>query len=488
MKKTKLYVLIFLAIGMATTACSNLDDSKIVIATTQTKTIFSATFLTDLGGFTTKSVSGSQVWAENASGYAMMTGYVSPTNNVNEDWLISPEIDLSLVSKSNLSFQHCPRYFGDVSTEATVWVSDNYKTDSLPSTATWTKLQTTAFSDPGSWTFISSGQISLTAFSGKKVHIAFKYISTSIKAGTWEVKNIAVTNGEAINKDNGNGTISSPFTVSGALKTSGNACVSGYIVGFINTTTANSPTFNSTGCNIKTNVLIADSASTLYIAKCLVVDLSNVTIQNALNLVTNPANIGRHVKLYGQIGSLLSLSGLNATSFFAFDDGTTGGVLPPDPIYSEKFSYSLGQFTTQNVLGAQIWGVSYSAATMTGFVTPTNFANEDWLISPEIDLTNIAAPKLSFDHVIRYCTNPVTDCTIWISENYTDGAPSTAIWTQLTPPTAFYNASSWPTIFPSSGVFNLNTYTNKKVKIAFKYVSTTVKAGTWEMKNFMVYK
>lgn len=230
--------------------------------------------------------------------------------------------------------------------------------------------------------------------------------------------------------------------------------------------------------------MIADSTSTLYVAKSLVVDLSNITIQNAINLVSNPSNIGRHVKLYGQIGTFLSWGGLNVASYYEFDDGTSGGILPPDPIFSEKFSYSLGAFTTQNVLGPQLWAVSYSAATMTGYVAPNNIANEDWLISPEIDLSNISNAFLTFDHAARYFNNPATDISIWISENYVDGsAVGSATWTQL--PTSFVNASNWT--FVSAGKFSLTNYANKKIKIALKYVSGT-KAGTWEVKNFLVYR
>jgi len=485
MKKTNIVGLLLLIAGMTLSSCSNLDESMAIIKPAQTNSIYSETFLTSFGSFTSKTVSGAQVWGESTSGYAMMTGYVSSANNANEDWLISPEIDLSTVTTANVSFEHCARYFGDVSTEATIWVLEGYATDSLPTTSTkMTKLSTMPFTDPGSWTFISSGQISLTAFAGKKVKIAFKYLSTATKAGTWEVKNFTVSSGEAVNKDNGSGLINSPYTISGALSTSGSAWVSGYIVGYVNTASSNNPVFSSTGCTINTNVLIADSVSTPYLAKCLVVDLSNVTIQTAVNLVTNPANLGRHVKLYGQIGPYLSLSGLTGTSYYVFDDGTTGGILPPDPIFSEKFSYSLGQFTTQNVLGAQIWAVSYSAATMTGYVSPTNYANEDWLISPQIDLTNTSNAFLTFDHAARYFNNPATDITVWISDNYVDGtAPSSATWTQL--PTSFVNASNWT--FGNAGKFSLSAYANKKIKIALKYVSGT-KAGTWEVKNFLVYR
>lgn len=153
--------------------------------------------------------------------------------------------------------------------------------------------------------------------------------------------------------------------------------------------------------------------------------------------------------------------------------------------FSEKFDTSIGNFTAVNVLGEQVWSFSaqHQAVNMSGFVNPTNFANEDWLISPEIDLTNIDSAKLTFDYVTRYFDALPTDATVWISENYQTGEPTTATWTQLvTPP--FVNATAWD--FISSGEIDLNPWVKKKIRIAFKYTSTTTRAGTWRIKNFLV--
>ena len=65
-------------------------------------------------------------------------------------------------------------------------------------------------------------------------------------------------------------------------------------------------------------------------------------------------------------------------------------VKEPDPDQvsalpiSETFDAGIGNFTTQNVTGDQVWVYSaqYKYMSVSGFVTPANFANEDWLISP----------------------------------------------------------------------------------------------------------
>ena len=43
-----------------------------------------------------------------------------------------------------------------------------------------------------SWSFVPTGDISLSAYAGKKVQVAFRYTSTASKAGTWEIKNLTV--------------------------------------------------------------------------------------------------------------------------------------------------------------------------------------------------------------------------------------------------------------------------------------------------------
>ena len=47
--------------------------------------------------------------------------------------------------------------------------------------------------EAGAWTFANSGAISLEAYTGKKIQVAFKYGSTAAGADTWEIKNLVIT-------------------------------------------------------------------------------------------------------------------------------------------------------------------------------------------------------------------------------------------------------------------------------------------------------
>ena len=63
--------------------------------------------------------------------------------------------------------------------EATVWIK--------AAGGDWTQLSGVGYPEKLSWDFVESGKVDLANFVGKKIQIAFKYISTAAKAGTWEV-------------------------------------------------------------------------------------------------------------------------------------------------------------------------------------------------------------------------------------------------------------------------------------------------------------
>ena len=95
---------------------------------TNAATILSETFATTLGNFTTQSLKGDQGWAWSTykdQAFAKMTGYVSGVNNENDDWLISPPMDFSDVTKANLSFKHAHRYGANPVIELTLMVTDS---------------------------------------------------------------------------------------------------------------------------------------------------------------------------------------------------------------------------------------------------------------------------------------------------------------------------------------------------------------------------
>ena len=156
--------------------------------------IFYESFTKSIGSFTIKDVNvPSQlpfIWEFSADYKCMKaTAYhnASAKNYASESWLISPDITLPAGSQSYLTFEHAGGYFGKASEEATLWVSKEG--------GDWQPLVIDSKAYPTSWTFVSAGNWDMTPFAGSTIKIAFKYSSTATKAGTWEVRNVAILSG-----------------------------------------------------------------------------------------------------------------------------------------------------------------------------------------------------------------------------------------------------------------------------------------------------
>lgn len=293
----------------------------------------------------------------------------------------------------------------------------------------------------------------------------------------------------------GAGTESSPYNISEAITNQGaSKWVTGYIVGVVDGEGKDISTESKFDApyTIKTNVLLADNADETDFTKCFPVQLPTGAIRDGLNLVDNATLDGQKVKLYGSLETYYTKPGMKSTSYFEIDGGATGGIKPVDTSGSylaETFATNQGAFAIVDVTlpegGTYVWIWNTSKYMKASAFISSAKASESWLISPSIDLSNATAPKLTFEHTGKYFTsNKLTEQTLWVSTNYTEGAPSTATWTQLTIPT-WPSGSDWT--FVSSGAIDLSAYTaNSNVRLAFKYASTTAGAATWEIKNLVV--
>ena len=156
--------------------------------------LFEESFTTNFPNWVKYSVIGTQVWTLNTANgnpgnCADMNGFSGTAQN-NEDWLISPAINLIGVSNPKLTFQTSRPFSG---TLLAVYVSTNYSGSGTPTAATWTQLTVPASALATSLTWKDSGNISLTTFSGQSnVRVAFKYVSTTTGASQWRVDNVKV--------------------------------------------------------------------------------------------------------------------------------------------------------------------------------------------------------------------------------------------------------------------------------------------------------
>lgn len=184
-----------------TNAGSNIDyktdgTPPVANASIENITVISKeTFSLGLGNWTLYSVIGDQVWEwsdiyGNPPGCAVMNGY-SGGPVPNEDWLISPELDIEGFVDITFGFDHARNY---ASNEGLfVLVSTDYDGISNPNTGTWEDITSSyTFPDPGSWTFIAAGMVDISAYASSSTYISFLYNSTASDAATWEVDNAEV--------------------------------------------------------------------------------------------------------------------------------------------------------------------------------------------------------------------------------------------------------------------------------------------------------
>ncbi len=168
--------------------------------------------------------------------------------------------------------------------------------------------------------------------------------------------------------------------------------------------------------------------------------------------------------------------------------GGTGGVevLPGNVLIKEAFSSDLGDFTQYNPVGDYPWTIKYGAAYVTAYVSNVNNAAESWLISPSMDLSAVDSVFVSFDYVTKYNqTGKVAECnTLLVSNNYS-GDATAATWTAIDFSVA-ENTTDWEFTTVDKVYIPEEFWGKKNVTIAFKYTSTTTKAGTWELKNLLV--
>ncbi len=152
--------------------------------------LFEEFFETNFTTWTTVSVTGAQVWSPNTYGNpglcAAMSGYSGGSQD-NEDWLITPAIDLSGVTDAVLNFQTARNYSGP---DLEVFMATDYAGGDPNTDGTWTPLTVTL--STGSWSWTDSGDIDVSAAAGGDLFIAFKYTSTTSGSATYEVDNFKV--------------------------------------------------------------------------------------------------------------------------------------------------------------------------------------------------------------------------------------------------------------------------------------------------------
>lgn len=313
----------------------------------------------------------------------------------------------------------------------------------------------------------------------------------------------------------GNGTEESPYNVTQVLAffdASGElpdaVWASGYIVGGIiydpateggtdyATTSIDGPEDVVFGANVRnTAVLIADSKDETDYTKCVVVNLPSGDIRNVVNLRDNADNLKKVLSVKGNVARYFAVPGVRDLTDFNLE-GYTPPVVPETPDYTTKFldetlltQASFDKFTAVSVSGSEIWTLDTKyGAKMSGYTSGASHANEDWFISPAMDLSGQSDVLMSFDHA----RGPAGSITVGLTEgwykvyataNYTNVANST--WVEVTG--VYHGTSAWGYV-TSGGLHIPSSVISATTRIAFKYVCSDSASATWEVKNLVVGK
>ena len=165
------------------------------------------------------------------------------------------------------------------------------------------------------------------------------------------------------------------------------------------------------------------------------------------------------------------------------DDPETPAEKPEGTYISESFAANLGSFTTQQTVGNYPWINDYSTAKATSYDGADNEATS-WLISPAVDFTEETEAYVAFEYIIRYSESGkvAENHQLLISADYKDDV-ATATWIDLP-----YNAvegSDWQTFYKANVNIPAEFMGKANITFALRYTATT-KAGTWEVRNFIV--
>lgn len=135
------------------------------------------------------------VWTSSSQYGAQANAFKIPGKEADEYLMVN--LDLTHAETATLSFEHATGYNKTEQVKNTYFqllISEDY--DGVPEDATWQMLDAVFPPLPaggGFTSFVSSGDINLSSYSGKNVTLAFRYQSNSSASYCWEVRDVKVT-------------------------------------------------------------------------------------------------------------------------------------------------------------------------------------------------------------------------------------------------------------------------------------------------------
>lgn len=293
--------------------------------------------------WTNVKVTGDKAWYQtsyNNNGYAAMTGYKG-TQPPFDAWLITPALNVKDATNKTFSFITQVNGYGNTTSVFEVYAL----TSNDLATATKTKLNPTIATAPASGysSWVESGNLDLSSY-GDIVYVGFRFYATQdANYATWCVDDVkfgdVATGGETpgvgggetpgtggetpSTPSTGAGSKDQPYSVASAKSvfvdgSATTAWVVGYIVGSVDGMTLSTNAVFGSATSTKTNLLISDNPNTTNVNECIPVQLPSGAVRDALNLVDNPTNLGKKVKMNGSIEKYFGAPGFKSVKEFEF--------------------------------------------------------------------------------------------------------------------------------------------------------------------------
>jgi hypothetical protein len=314
--------------------------------------------------------------------------------------------------------------------------------------------------------------------------------------GTWQLTlrsyEDCIFNGEVLPGTKGN-----PYTVSQAIEGQGNnsGWVKGYIVGAVapnkETVSSNSDIEWAAPFSLPNTLVIAESADVRDYTKCLVINLpQNSELRRLANLADNANNFGAEILLKGTFANLYGMAGIkeNAGTTEEFDFTPVVVVSSVDENFD---SYSIAEsgkyldLSSDNLLGEgwslitpsgdKDWSIRRfdEGGTENNYITCSGFSGtpspdfDSWLITPAVNIGNLAEKVLSFRSEVNGYGSTTSVVEVYVMST---NDPETANLTKLDPvmpdaPATGYSA------WTQSGNVDLSGFSGI-VYIGFRYYAT----------------
>lgn len=443
------------------------------------------------------------VWKHDAERkYYKASSFIGGKNYASESWLVSDEIDFTNANKPVMNFDVAMNYLneGNFTDHFALKVSEDYADD--VTTAKWTDL---AFDNSGlgtSWAFKTISGLDLSAYKGKKIHIAFQYKGTDACAPTAEIRNLKIIEPNywdvCLFKETPENEVSTA-SLSRASRAAGDANTTGLYV------------YDGTAKAWKAYSVKDDAAEVVvlqpedyaqigaeFIAKPIL--YLPTILQNKLPF----ANAGQKAVViynkaketpaaveytYFKEGWAASKEYKTQTSVFLLTEN--GYEAQANTYLNETLLGDEGGFKAFDIA---LTGVSYvwkNDATYgwkgSAFASKTNYAAESWLVSSAINLTEAMDPVLTFQEALNFLGgNKLEDFIQFkVSTDFDGEDVLGATWEDLE-----LNADqrstgdSWT--FVTVGPCSLASYIGHNIHLAIRYKSTDVCAPTYELKNIVI--